>query len=110
VTRLNLVLLLAVIASALYLVRTQYESRSLFVELERATTLAHKLDVEFDRLQVERRAQATPLRVEKLAKEQLHMRTATPAITQYVNAATGVVIPMPTAVPASAPSTTGARR
>ena len=30
------------------------------------------------------RAQATPLRVEKLAKEKLQMRTATPAITQYV--------------------------
>ena len=32
-TRLNLVLLLAVLASALYLVRTQYESRRLYVEL-----------------------------------------------------------------------------
>ena len=29
-------------------------------------------------------AQATPLRVEKLAREQLQMRTATPAVTQYV--------------------------
>ena len=83
-TRLNLVLLVAVLASALYLVRTQYESRSLFVELDRATALAHTLEVENERLQVEKRAQATPLRVEKLAKEQLHMRSATPAITQYV--------------------------
>ena len=109
-TRLNLVLLLAVLASALYLVRTQYESRSLFVELDRATALAHKLDVEFDRLQVERRAQATPLRVEKMAKEQLLMRTATPAITQYVNANTGAAIAMPAAVPASAPGAAGGRR
>ncbi|KQP14130.1 cell division protein FtsL [Pseudorhodoferax sp. Leaf267] len=109
-TRLNLVLLVAVIASALYLVRTQYESRSLFIELDRATALAHKLDVEFDRLQVERRAQATPLRVEKLAKEQLKMRTATPAITQYVNATTGAAIAMPAALPASAPTAAGARR
>ncbi|RYF00936.1 MAG: cell division protein FtsL, partial [Comamonadaceae bacterium] len=35
-TRLSLVLLLAVMASALYLVRTQYESRRLFTELDRA--------------------------------------------------------------------------
>ena len=35
-TRLNLVLLLAVIASSLYLVRTQYESRRLFTEIDRA--------------------------------------------------------------------------
>jgi len=83
-TRLNLMLLLAVLVSALYLVHTQYESRSLFVELDRANTLARKLVVENERLQVERRTQATPLRVEKLAKEQLQMRSSSPAITQYV--------------------------
>ncbi|MDP3413652.1 MAG: cell division protein FtsL, partial [Polaromonas sp.] len=32
-TRLNLVLLMAVLFSALYLVHTQYESRRLYVEL-----------------------------------------------------------------------------
>jgi cell division protein FtsL len=83
-TRLNIVLLIAVIASALYLVRTQYESRRLFVEVEKAQNLSRKLDLERERLDVEKRAQATPLRVEKLAKEQLQMRTATPAVTQYV--------------------------
>ncbi len=84
-TRLNLVLLLAVVASALYLVSVQYESRHLFSLIDRASTEAHKLDAENERLQVEKRAQATPLRVEKLAKEQLQMRTATPAITEYVS-------------------------
>ena len=83
-TRLNLVLLLALIASALYLVRTQYESRRLFAELDKAESDARKLEIEHERLQVEKRGQATPLRVEKIAKEQLQMRTATPAITQYV--------------------------
>jgi len=83
-TRLNLVLLLAVLASALYLVRTQYESRRLYVELEKAITQNRKLEAENERLQVEKRAQATPLRVEKLAKENLQMRSVTPAITQYV--------------------------
>jgi cell division protein FtsL len=96
--------------SALYLVRTQYESRRLFTALDRATAQAHRLDVELDRLQVERRAQATPLRVEKLAKEQLQMRTATPAITQYISASTGALIPMPAMPAASAPVPTGARR
>ena len=86
-TRLNLVLLLAVMASALYLVHTQYESRRLFVEVDRALALSQKLEIENERLQVEKRAQATPLRVEKLAKEQLQMRTSTPAITQYVTVA-----------------------
>jgi cell division protein FtsL len=82
--RLNIVLLAAVIASALYLVRTQYESRRLYAELDRATSEARRIEIERERLQFEKRAQATPLRVEKLAKEQLQMRAATPAITQYV--------------------------
>jgi cell division protein FtsL len=84
-TRLNLVLLVAVMASALYLVHTQYESRRLFTELDRETAQARKLETESERLQVEKRAQATPLRVEKLAKDQLQMRPASPAITQYVS-------------------------
>ncbi len=82
--RLNLVLLVAVMASALYLVRVQYDSRRLYAEIERAQNEFRKLEVEHERLQVEKRAQATPARVEKLAREQLQMRPATPAITQYV--------------------------
>jgi cell division protein FtsL len=85
-TRLNLVLLAAVVASALFLVRTQYQSRKLYTELDKAESEARRLLVEKERLEFEKRAQATPLRVEKLAKEQLAMRTATPAITQYVKA------------------------
>lgn len=90
-TRLNLVLLLAVLASALYLVRTQYESRRIYVELEKAQAESRKLEAENERLQVEKRAQATPLRVEKIAKDKLQMRTATPAITQYVTSSEGTV-------------------
>lgn len=83
--RLNFILLVAVLASALYLVHTQYESRRLYVELEKAAARSRKLETESERLQVEKRAQATPLRIEKLAKDRLRMRTATPAITQYVH-------------------------
>jgi cell division protein FtsL len=82
--RLNLTLLVSLIASALYLVQVQYESRRLYAEIERAQSDARKLEIEAERLQVEKRAQATPARVEKLAREQLQMRPATPAITQYV--------------------------
>ena len=83
-TRINLVLLLAVIASALYLVRVQYDSRRLYAEIEKAQADFRKLESAHERLQVDKRAQATPARVEKLAREQLQMRGATPAITQYV--------------------------
>lgn len=83
--RLNLVLLLAVLASALYLVNVQYESRRLFSNLDKARSESRKIEAENERLQVEKRAQATPLRVEKIAKEKLQMRSVTPAITDYVS-------------------------
>lgn len=86
-TRLNLVLLVAVVLSALALVHSHYESRRMFMALESARKEAKRLELEQDRLQVERRAQATPLRVEQIARQQLQMRDATPAITQYVTAA-----------------------
>ena len=82
--RLNLALLLAVMASALYLVRVQYESRQLFTELDRAVNESRRLATDQQRLQVEKRAQATVQRIETLARERLEMRQATPSITQYV--------------------------
>ena len=86
-TRVNILLLLAVLATAFYLVRTQYESRRLTTDVDRARSEAIRLDVEHDQLDAERRAQAAPLRVEKIAREQLNMRTITPAITQYLGPA-----------------------
>ncbi len=83
-TRLNIVLLLAVLASALHLVGVQYESRRLYSALDKAHAEARRIEADNERLQVERRAQATPLRIERLARDQLHMRTVTPAITSYV--------------------------
>jgi cell division protein FtsL len=84
VTRVNLLLLAALLASCLYLVKTAYESRRLFHALDRARLEQTQLDTEFKRLDAERQAQATHLRVEKVAREKLRMRTATPAVTQYV--------------------------
>lgn len=84
-TRVNLLLTLALLASALYLVRTAYESRRLFAELDRSRNEAARLDTEFKRLEAERQAAATHLRVERTAREKLAMRTATPAVTLYVS-------------------------
>ena len=82
--KLNLLLLAALIGSAMLLVNTSYEGRRLFAALDRAKTERNQFDIEFKRLDAERQAQATHLRVEKVAREKLQMRTATPAVTQYV--------------------------
>lgn len=86
-TRLNMLFALALIASSLYLVRTAYESRRLFAELDRAKNDAARLDTEYKRLEAERQAAATNLRVERTAREKLAMRSATPAVTIYVHEA-----------------------
>ena len=91
-TRTHLVLLLGLIFSCLALVQTSYESRRLFDETNRARDELARLDAEAQRLEAERQAQATHLRVERVARERLDMRTATPAVTHYVElAASGVV-------------------
>jgi cell division protein FtsL len=81
---LALLLLAALIGSALYRVNTSYEARRLFALLDRARGEHKALETEYKRLDAERQAQATHLRVEKTAREKLQMRTATPAVTQYV--------------------------
>jgi cell division protein FtsL len=95
-TRVSLLLLVATVVSALWLVNSHYDSRRMFMDMESARKEAKRIEVDHDRLEVERRAQATPLRVEQIARQQLNMRTASPAITQYVNALGAPVGALPT--------------
>jgi cell division protein FtsL len=83
--KLNLLLAVALVASAMYLVRTAYDSRRLFAELDKSKSTAAKLEADRVRLEAERQAAATNLRVEKTARDKLAMRAATPAVTLYVN-------------------------
>lgn len=106
--RINLVLLLGVLLSALYLVNVQYESRQLYSALDRARSEARKLANENERLQVEKRAQATSARIESLARIKLQMRAANPAITAYV--AYPVASAAPVIAPVSVPPAQAAQR
>jgi cell division protein FtsL len=86
--KLNLLLIptlvLALLASCLLLVKTSYESRQVFAQLDAARAEQRQLDAEYKRLDAEAQAQGTHLRVERTAREKLQMRTATPAVTAYV--------------------------
>ena len=82
--RFNVLLLVVLLVSSLYLVRVSYESRRLFATLDKAQGEERALDHESERLKTELRTQATPLRVERTAHERLAMRSASPAVTQYV--------------------------
>ncbi|MCV2366120.1 cell division protein FtsL [Paucibacter sp. DJ1R-11] len=82
--RLNFILLIAVLASGLMLVRSAYEARRLFTAVDRAQAETRRLEADSERLQAERHAQATNLRVEKVARERLQMHGITPAYSQQV--------------------------
>ena len=106
--RLNFVLAIVLIFSGLYLVKISYESRRLFAEIDNAHVTERQLESDRRRLEAERQAQATHLRVEATARTKLNMRAATPANTQYVVDAGLTAAPMTApltlpAAPASAP-------
>ncbi|MEN9630925.1 MAG: putative cell division protein FtsL [Pseudomonadota bacterium] len=82
---LAFILLVLLVTSSLYLVKTSYDSRRLFAQLDGARNEQRALDTEYKRLDAERQAQATHLRVEKTARERLQMRTATPQVTRYLS-------------------------
>ena len=97
-TKFNVVLLVAVIVSALVLVKTAYDARRLFTDIHRAETESLRLAGDHKRLEADRQLQATNLRVERTARERLKMLPATPAVTMYE----GRVAAVPSAASASA--------
>ncbi|HEX4510635.1 MAG TPA: cell division protein FtsL [Burkholderiaceae bacterium] len=102
--RLNLVLALLLILSGLYLVRVSYDSRRLYAEIENGRGLEQQLEADRRRLEAERQAQATHLRVERVAHDKLAMRAATPANTTYVSDDSPASAP-PASIPANAGGT-----
>ncbi|MDN5754029.1 MAG: cell division protein FtsL [Nitrosospira sp.] len=71
--RINIFLILILIACALSVVTSQHKARKLFVELEKEQELAGRLAVEWGQLQLEQSTWATHARIEKVATGQLNM-------------------------------------
>lgn len=67
-------LMLGVVGSSIAVVNAKYQSRQLFVELQKVHQSRDLLDMEWGRLQLELGAWGTHGRVEKLARDKLHMR------------------------------------
>lgn len=72
--RINILLVLILIACALSVVTSQHKARKLFVELEKEQEVARQLAVEWGQLQLEQSTWAMHTRIEKIATGQLHMR------------------------------------
>ncbi len=76
--RLKLLLLAVAVACALATVTANHTARKLFAELEREQGRMRALEVEWGQLQLEQSTWAGPARVEKIARDKLHMRPPGP--------------------------------
>jgi len=88
-TRLNLVLFVALIACALALVTSQHQSRKLYVELQKEQERAQQLEVEWGQLQLEQSTWAMHARIEKIATRDLAMRVPAASRVQVIPASGG---------------------
>ena len=91
--RVNLIVALLLMLSAISLVTARYQARQTFVELERSRASARTLDVDWRQLQLERAELARNARVDRVAREQLQMISIVPDRTIYINQATATVAP-----------------
>ena len=77
--RLNLILLIAVLLSALAVVSSNHRARKLVTEFEREQERMRALEVEWGQLQLEQSTWAMHARIEKVASGHLRMRAPQPA-------------------------------
>jgi cell division protein FtsL len=82
--RLNLLLLAVLVLCALSLVTSRHQARKLFVELEREQAKTRSYETEYGQLQLEQSTWAMPVRVEKIAREQMRMQIPGPGRIEVV--------------------------
>ena len=83
-TRVNVVLLLVLVACALSLVSSRHHARRLFVELTREQAQARAYETEYGQLSLEQSTWGMPARVEKIARDALHMQLPAPNRVEVV--------------------------
>ncbi|RJF97708.1 cell division protein FtsL [Noviherbaspirillum saxi] len=82
--RVNILLTIALVGCALFTVNAQYQSRRLFIELERAQAAARQLEIEWSQLQLDQSTLGKHARIEANARRDLSMAAVTPNRTQYL--------------------------
>jgi cell division protein FtsL len=82
--KINLLLVIVLVACSLSLVNAQYQARHLFIELERAQTEARQLDIDWAQLQLDQSTLGKNSRIEQIARTDLNMQPVSAARTQYL--------------------------
>jgi len=76
--RLNLLLMVVALASAVGTVASNHRARKMYAEIEREQARMRDLEVEWGQLQLEQSTWAGHARVEQIARNKLHMRAPGP--------------------------------
>ncbi|HVF65803.1 MAG TPA: cell division protein FtsL [Casimicrobiaceae bacterium] len=84
-TRANLMLLVILIACALALVTSRHHARKLTTELTREQARERAYEIEHGQLSIEQSTWSMPARVERVARETLKLREATPGRVEIVD-------------------------
>lgn len=82
--KMNLLLLLVLVVSGMFLVHAQHENRLLFTSIANETSLNAKLETERKRLLLARQALVTPTRVAVDARKVLDMRVPSLGVIEYI--------------------------
>jgi cell division protein FtsL len=70
--------------SSLSLVTARYQARQLYDQLDRYRSNSRDLEIDWRRLQLDRAAESSNAKVDRLAREELKMTGVTPERTVYV--------------------------
>lgn len=85
--RLSLLLAMVLMISALSLVTARFQSRQLYIQLDRQDDVARQLDTDWRRLQLERAELARHARIDHVARNELDMISGSPDRTLYIQGA-----------------------
>lgn len=83
-TRLTLICVVLLMASALSLVSSQYRARQLFIDLDQAKAVSRKLDVEWRTLQLDQTNYSKNSLIEATAERDLKMQRPTPRRMEFI--------------------------
>ena len=95
--KLNAGLVAMLLVCALLLVTSQHRARKVFIDLERAQSLARKQEVEWNRLQLEQTRLAKHSLIDSVARRELKLQPVSPDRTLYLNPPAEGVAGSPTA-------------
>ena len=96
-TKLNLILFMVLILTALGTITAQHKARKLYFELQQQQDASKQYDIEWGQLQLEQSTWAMHARIEQIAEQQLHMQVPDNKRIQVVKPAP---VPTPEANPA----------